>query len=381
MKPHIVTAEALAPLVIKENRQSSKSGTLTYIPGTTLLGAAAAAYCRSSGAPADAEFRHIFIENPVCFPDLLPSQDPCAETKPLPLTAVSCKRLPGFRKEGRHGVRDTLALTAVSRTTGKSVSQTAWDCDHPGCRNEVKKFEGVWNGDCKSPRSAATSELYRRHIGIARLTRTVAPGIFYTTQSINNFVTEDDGPSSNQIFCGLTRLSAAQVAVLNQIFAGPVFVGAGRTRGFGEIRLSLNEVDEPTLDLVGWDMRFRDLAQADLPDGLYFSITLRSHAVLVDNFLRNVADLDLQIEGVDEVARALKSVPIKGWNWAWGMAKPDEVGIARGSVFLFRYGGSQPDELARQLSRVNTEGIGLRRQEGFGAVSVCDPLHACKEVL
>ncbi|MBI2840800.1 MAG: hypothetical protein HYX75_20980 [Acidobacteria bacterium] len=381
MKPHIISAEALAPLVVKEDRQSSKSGTLTYIPGSTLLGAMAATYCRSFGGPADAKFRDLFIENPVCFPDLLPSQELGAETKPLPLSVVSCKREPGFRKEGRHGVRDTLALTAVARVTGKPANQSAWNCDHDGCKNEVKTFEGVWNGDCTDPHSAATSELYRRHTGIDRLTRTVAQGIFYTTQSVNNFVRKSDGQPVNQIFCGQTRLSPSQAAVLNEIFGRPVFVGAGRTRGFGEIRLSLKEVDEPAIDVNAWDRKFRDHALVDLPNGLYFSVTLRSHAILVDYFLRNVADIDLQIDGAEEVARVLKAVAIKGWNWAWGMAKPEELGVARGSVFLFRYRGGGQEELARRLARVSAEGIGLRRQEGFGSVSVCDPLHVCKEVL
>jgi hypothetical protein len=44
-------------------------------------------------------------------------------------------------------------------------------------------------------------------------------------------------------------------------------------------------------------------------------------------------------------------------------------------VFLFRYQGQDVSGLSAYLTQVAKDGLGLRRQEGLGAVSICDPVH------
>ena len=95
--------------------------------------------------------------------------------------------------------------------------------------------------------------------------------------------------------------------------------------------------------------------------------------ILVDNFLRPSAQISLPFPGVEPVLRIAKAQTIRGWQSAWGLPKPDDEGLAMGSVYLFRFSGTgvdNPDDLKNFLAGVSTGGIGLRREEGFGQVSV-----------
>ena len=66
---------------------------------------------------------------------------------------------------------------------------------------------------------------------------------------------------------------------------------------------------------------------------------------------------------------------LTGWSEAWGMPKPILQAIGAGSVFTFRAPASKRGELIPILRRIHMEGIGERRAEGLGRVSICDPFH------
>jgi len=112
MKEVRITARAVSPLLINETRQSFNTVSLDYIPGSTLRGALAATYLRK-GAASDPEFRSIFMGD-AAIPNLLPSNAPDTLPEVFPMSAYSCKRNPGFRKEDStfHGVKDMLSVQA-----------------------------------------------------------------------------------------------------------------------------------------------------------------------------------------------------------------------------------------------------------------------------
>jgi hypothetical protein len=63
------------------------------------------------------------------------------------------------------------------------------------------------------------------------------------------------------------------------------------------------------------------------------------------------------------------------------MAKPDDMGVMMGSVYLYRYSGGDMEGLRSYLARLATIGIGQRRSEGFGRVLICDPLHMQRKAI
>jgi hypothetical protein len=145
------------------------------------------------------------------------------------------------------------------------------------------------------------------------------------------------------------------------------------------MELSITPIDPPAFDLAIWDHAFREKYQSltgkELPRGAYFSLKLESHAVLVDSFLQPSSELSLKFPDIEPVVKVGKAQTIRGWQSSWNLPKPDDIGISMGSVFLFRYDGEDLKALESHIQKLVVKGIGLRRDEGLGRISVCDPLH------
>jgi CRISPR-associated Csx10 family RAMP protein len=112
-----------------------------------------------------------------------------------------------------------------------------------------------------------------------------------------------------------------------------------------------------------------------------FSVTLYSDVILVDEYLRSLTYLSstylskiLKVE-LDLVKTFSSYHIVSGWHSGARLPKEDDVAISRGSTFLFRYNGNEREELVNGLKTLEEEGIGLRRNEGFGRLIICDPYH------
>lgn len=337
----------------------------------------------------DMGFRSLFLDNPVKFPNLLPTDDPTVIPQILPLTTLACKIEPGFRTQGAHGVEDGLTLIAAGRLLPNCNLTSAWDC--LTCGQERKPYSAVWNGEVDNALKYDVTMTYQRHTGIDRLTGTVAETIFYTTQTVADFRKDKDRDEYHpQHLSGGMWLDDQQEGYLRSICDnGSIFVGADRTRGLGELTLELTEAAGPVFDRQTWDAwdqgfksKYHRLTGQDLPDGHYFSLKLASSAILVDEFLRPTALLPLNFQGLEShpVVEVAKTQIVRGWQSSWGLPKPDDLALKIGSVYLWRYLGDSPDVLVAQLQRLTQEGISLRREEGFGRLAVCEPLQV-REVI
>ncbi len=387
MKSFRLTAKLLSPLMVQKKRQSFASPTVAFLPGSTLRGALAARCLRAGNGADSPAFKDLFINQPVAFPNLIPSPDDSVRMIPLPLSAVSCKRHPGFPPDG-HGVKDTLAEVAAVRLGHRDTDGAPWKC--PACGQDLKPISGFRGDGPNGPRRFEPTLISQRHTGIDRATGTVAMGVFFMTQGISDYYKDADSKADvyrPQYLTGELFMTPEKAQLLNSLLGETVFVGAERTRGMGEIELWLQDVERPAFDLNGWSDAFRKMMEAKMgadkvPAGTFFTITLRSDAILVDRFLRPTSEIDaLSGEGgdVEPVAKITVSETVRGWQAAWGLPKPDDVAVGMGSVFLYRYTGGQPDTLAEQLRALEENGIGLRREEGFGRIAVCEPLHIKEE--
>ena len=120
------------------------------------------------------------------------------------------------------------------------------------------------------------------------------------------------------------------------------------------------------------------------PDATYLTLTLRSPAIVRDPFGRFRAALDGdtiggwcdQALGALEVRQAfVTTTAVEGWNSALGLPKPDALALAAGSCWLLRVPPGTASDVDTAMERLEQDGIGERRQEGFGAVACCDPVH------
>lgn len=362
MKRLKARAVALSPVVLPEEG---------YITGSTFRGALAYQYLRSRGIadPAhDDLFQRAFVQERLRVSPLYPGRFP------LPLTAVSCKRHPGFSspRTDTHGVFDLLWYRLAGKTAPLSC---------PKCRQDLKGWSGFYTRE----EQQGLSTSLETHVGIERLTGTASNGVLYTLQTL------DPG---QELYATITLLDDD----LEDVLSPSIRCGAERTRGRGNVQLSYDEDSIPSNEarMQSWKEWSRNLSllTAENNETFYFAITLVSDTIIVDRYLRPSADLsdaiswlpssnsDSHITFSDGTLRFCTTVRqtrvIKGWNGAHGLPRERDMAITKGSVFVYAYqgGNSGLTELYNLLSELETYGIGLRRGEGFGLAAVNSPFHA-----
>ena len=197
-----------------------------------------------------------------------------------------------------------------------------------------------------------------------------------------------------------------------------ISVGHHRTRGYGDIHLQLggsinsNNAGPSAKNSEQWSrdlINFLTSGPLSIPnlnsdDYFYFSLSFPTGAVLVDHFLRYTIDPAAMIPWVAPMSsidaafpmqnRPTRQLPsggtvqwitavtkherLRGWNAAHGLPRQDEWMVARGSVYVYCFQGgaaNERKELIQQLITLSEEGVGLRRNEGFGTVLVSDDFH------
>ncbi len=399
MKRYRVEASLESPLVVRRERQSSRSEGVQSISGTLLRGAFAQAYLQCYGHP-DSTFRRLFLDEEACrFGPLDPAD------RVFPLTANSCKRVPGFCQDGKHGIVDLLAALLRPR-----LSERAWP--HERCRTcdqELKSHSGFWylkdDGAPMEPRRR-----WRRtvaaHVGIDRHTHTAAESMFFTLPALEP-VPSPDGEQAT--LHGSLHAEHDALEALQKLLALEDHIlrmGHARTRGYGRVRITIGEEAHlAPADCNRWSNDMLSCAAPDLLDpNDYFliALSLPTGAVLVDDLLRYTLDPagmvpylpplpppDPAVRTFDTpgnefeggrlwcVTAVAHHERLRGWNAAHGLPRQDEWAVSRGSVYAYVYQGDASGRAALQkrLRDLQAHGIGARRNEGFGSVVVCDDFH------
>lgn len=411
MKRYLLEATLMAPLVVRRDRQSERSEGVTSVSGTLVRGALAQAYLQRSGRPDDA-FHRLFLDEASCrFGPLDPA------TCSLPLTALSCKRHPGFHPKG-HGVVDQLWARIGLALAGPGDHMTNWRRCRI-CPNDLKNFGGFWEpreGGGATPQ--ALRHLVDVHVGIDRACHTAAEAIFYALEAIDPVTDESDEKSRRHnvptVLRGWILADDDGHRILCDLLTrtrGEVTFGHARTRGYGRVLLKLTK--SPAVVTETWDVWSAELIQflagkpfgvAELDAGrdFLFGLSFPAGAVLVDELLRYTLDpadmvswlaplpapddirrvaerVGRSVDGGELrcVAAVTKHERVRGWNAAHGLPRQDEWAVSRGSVYAYWFRGdaSQRAALKARLKRLQDDGVGARRNEGFGDVRVSDDFH------
>jgi CRISPR-associated Csx10 family RAMP protein len=382
-----LTLQTEAPLALRASRTSQQfTPTLTHIPGVTLRGALAMEYLRRGGKAEDSNFQTLFLSEDVSFGSLFPSEGDFASC-PLPASVVACKRY-----GAKHGdsVGDSLLRLELADQREDLTPLTPWE-DCPNCKREYPDLK-------PNKRDRLTGYYYFNEnnfgkiklkirmlpgVGISRLTHTAAQGLLFSMEAIEEA----------QCFCGRIRLygddTQSLQAELEKLVPKGDFLrlGGARTRGQGRVKViewkKVAPNATPTLN-----ERWTQLNQAVQklwgntdPRGEYFSLTLESPAILLDDCLHPIhpsklcpGDFGLP-EGVEMRRRMLTETNLQGWQAKWQLPKYDTPALGIESVFLFRASPELRDEIQARLRIIESDGLGERRNEGLGRVRACDPFH------
>ncbi|MGC9396912.1 MAG: RAMP superfamily CRISPR-associated protein [Anaerolineae bacterium] len=401
---YIVQITDCGPLSFRVGRETATVETLPYVPGTALLGGLASVHAMLRHDRV--EFDAFFMSSEASFGNLYPAsfkldelQGETVPVYPLPRTAVSCKRFKGFtfdeddpKDDPHHGVLDALipwALFALSGQTDSYPLSVLNECPHPQCDEPLDHLDGFYRrnpfnmqemGTAKAPRGLRT------RTGINRATGTVRQGILYSREVLR----------AGSQFWGTLTVNDEQAKPFHQFIqqanaSGLLRLGNNRTRGFGRVTLNLDPMgsgDTPNLlqkRIQTFDDVLRQQAQRfgiDTPHAAYVPLTLISDAILFDRLLRHrttiapdyLADV-WGLTGVELIYQNSGVRRVLGWNDLFRLPKPDDVAITMGSVFLLGFSEPLDGGTLQTLLKMQDEGIGARRREGFGRLLVAHPFH------
>ena len=405
MKKIRITAKLLSPVVIKSDWQSEHAEGGRYITGTSVRGALATIFLQHHGQ-VNETFRHLFLSEASCRFGPLDSG-----RKNSPLTAAVCKR------EGReHALVDLLWYRTAQHYMADSVPKDI-GVDWRQCKKcglDLKGHAGFWNeGTNNSLQEMSDSRHHvATHVGIDRHTVTAAESILYTPESMLPSGQAEDLygwlMADDEALVGLKQLLESEDYRIS--------VGQHRTRGYGDIRVTLGKavgLDDSQADPKHWEQWSLDLIDFlgnqpfSVPEldseAFYFSLSFPTGAIFVDKFLRYSLDPASMIPWLSPMSSVDDAFPIQdrpmrqaafggtvrwiaavtrhehlhGWNAAQGLPRQDEWGVARGSVYVYCFRGTaqEREALIQELITLSKDGVGLRRNEGFGTVIVSDDFH------
>ncbi len=173
-------------------------------------------------------------------------------------------------------------------------------------------------------------------------------------------------------------------------------LGGGTSRGLGKVEISSKEsqatmdidtrLDQFNATLKNRWQQWQELFDPSQPEltfkKFYFTITLQSDAILLENCLKTIViteEILLSMCNLDDEDLKLEAVYssfgyVSGWNSAWGLMKDVELITNKGSVYLFST--NQKKLWIEALRMLELKGVGERTKEGFGQIIVCSTFHS-----
>jgi CRISPR-associated protein Csx10 len=365
MKLIPLTASLESPMAIVSRRQDEVMRSRGDIPGRSLRGAIAARAGERWGEDSRA-FKALVLQE-ARWPDLLPSLHD-KQSYPLPLTAKSCKRHPGFENEQNeeddepaHGMVCELAdLVAEGLGLEGGGLRKCRVCD------EDLKSQRAFAADNRRVKFKTAT---RMHVGIDAALGAARAGILYGVEALQ--------PEKGKFFWGEACLNAEAAGYLKALVDEDAvfFIGRGSSRGYGRIKLSLEGAEGPRGGVEDWSQSFMEALQKrgyENSEGCWFSISGRSPCLFLDRLLRPTASFPNLGLGEELRGHVYDWVEVAGWSAVHGLPRAPDMALAPGSVWLF-WSSKSVTEITERLEQLRLSGVGSRRSEGLGDIVICDP--------
>lgn len=410
----LLKAEALTAVAIPRRFEAGNLyESQMEIPGTTVRGAFAAAYL-NSGKPVNEEFRRLFENQKVRFGPLRPLPQNVKDlpdfipVMPVPKSARSCKYDDGLQEEG-HGVLDFL-FEASAESPEKRKELTCHQCGAPIeplekpwlVVNWKQEFGVDYKPDFRLNTHVGIGAIGTREMEVAMEGRLFSLQCFPQGTKFSGWIAITDGDADSLLKnLGFEKRDGEVWQLSFHLRVGR------RSSTYGALEVEAQVSDNPPWDQTHgcfderwknfqkgfWqrlgspeNLRLRSEIKQDFVNGYVFSITFITDTILLDQFLRpyriltpeEVAKrLEIPEDKVQLLASFSRHQIIRGWNNAHRLPKEQDLAISVGSVFLFivQKDAVGEDALKQKLRAWEENGIGWRRNEGFGQVLICDPWH------
>ena len=191
-----------------------------------------------------------------------------------------------------------------------------------------------------------------------------------------------------------------------------IYLGKYRTKGFGKATLTIKELEKSITDdnILKNDIENRiknltKLVRENMEEKIKCDQKIKSVEDELENIDKKVICFDLQSDVIIPfseiydtgiqflILTGLNKTDLKfnkrrsfinigkleGYNIINNVRKIDELIFSKGSVFTYNI-DDYTDELLNKLVKIEKDGIGLRKNEGFGRVKICSPREVLNDV-
>lgn len=316
-----------------------------YIPGSAIRGALIGRYLKAypetpEDIVADEQVRSLFFENSTRFLNAYLSTEDKRQPRSLPVP-LSWRQ----EKEDESRILDQSQASEDAEDSKKLVRISQRFCRLDGSSGVVlyraQRRINVHNQRDRQ-RGRATSNM----------------GQVYRYESLE----------AGQSFAAVILCSQDQDAImLEQLLqlSKVLRIGGSQTAGYGKIKISNIQLHDSWIE-VGKPIQSRLKPT--------IKITLLSDVIIcgengqytIEPPIQEIAS-GLGIEQINQTPKSyMGNEPVGGFNRKWGLPLPQVQAIAAGSVFVFEGLTITPE----QVAQLEWQGIGERRNEGFGRVVV-----------
>ncbi len=357
------------PLIIAERASAGNQfDARPVIPGWALLGTLAnlaAQRCDLSQPDEYRDFVALFLRGGVVFPTLYPAyefQNYLYPTIPAPLGLLTCSVVPFEGESEGHGV-----FPATERK----------EC--PECSNRLEPVGGFVTLRRQTPFTYTPGRSSELHIKIQEATQRVEKGQLYGYTVLN----------AGQYFVGELICASEDAWKRLQEMTGiaektPLTwrIGKARRRGYGQVTAWLERCDDQPQTWVQLPLeeRVQDPAQP-------FTLTLLTDTIIADPWGRQATGFTkawlepvLGLGPVEVVDAYARTRIVDSFNATWGLPRRRDTALVAGSVAWIRL-PNPPADWQDRMARLEIEGIGLRRNEGYGRVALNHPIYDQREKL
>lgn len=359
------------PILIAERASAGNQfDTSPYIPGGAVLGTLAglaAKRCDLANPSTYSDFVAIFLRGGVMFSMLYPAyhySDNLYPTIPAPLGLMTCKVVP---------------FDGMSQGHGAYPAGVHDKCPKPKCQSRLDPIGNFLVLKQKGPYTYSPGRSSELHIQINEETQRVEKKQLYGYTVLN----------AGQYFVGellcaddITWKRLKEMAGLAE--KTPLFwrIGKARRRGYGLVTAWLEWYDDRPQT---WIQLPQDRG-IDVTEPL--SLTLLTDAIIANSWGQQSAGFAPEwlemalglgpLKLQDAYARTRR---VDGFNTHLGLPRWRDTALTAGSVVWFKV-DNPPDDWRARLQTLESEGIGLRRNEGFGRVAFNHPVYEeCKDIL
>lgn len=425
-----LTIEALGPLAFPERKPGVQfRSSLPYVPGAAIYGALG----MRLGAALDAETFAKLLREIRCH-NAYPILEGDAWSRPLPMTAMRPKGGKDPDKEPRCPDCDKKK-GAVRRPYHDSLyDRVCWEIQQPRAliyapadargrpwETIGRAFYTLEDAECNplapgDEYAAAgvgvrqVSQRVLTRVAINRRRGTAEDGRLYSPLVINEVMEDRCKQLVPTRFRGSIFVPDGDRQIMAAL-AEITHVGGRQTTGLGAVAIRTqppvaHEDSVAALKKRIGDMRrrFKECAElyqalggAAWEPGAIFTVNLLSDALLFEQgwLPTNELSADMLAEATrtftltGEIvyagikARLLRTftttATVGGWNVVWQRPKPTAVATQMGGLFVFQADGELQNDDYAALARLEHDGVGERRAEGYGQVRICDEFHLLQQ--